>query len=157
MAASKILKESFDAIRKAFADKMNRSGEELFGESISSDSVLPKISDLQSFRNTKQFQTVKESVLPEIQSKLSQGIGPRVNIDDSVIDSNVAEIFDTDVYGSFPASDMWEDFSKKEISNMVNELKANKNLPNEEIVDYFDLIGGADRDTLDLVEYLVNE
>jgi len=157
MAASKILKESFDAIRKAFADKMNRSGEELFGESISYDSVLPKISDLQSFRNTKQFQTVKESVLPEIQSKLSQGIGPRVNIDDSVIDSNVAEIFDTDVYGSFPASDMWEDFSKKEISNMVNELKANKNLPNEEIVDYFDLIGGADRDTLDLVEYLVNE
>jgi len=157
MAAARVVKEAFEQIAKAFSDKMNRSGGELFGEPISSESNLPKISDLKSFRNTKQFQQVKENVLPEIKSKLSQGIGPNVNVSDSVIDSNVAEIFDTDVYGSFPTSDMWEDFSIEEISNMVNELKANPNLPNEEIPDYFGLMGGADEMTMDLVDSLLRK
>ena len=140
---SKIVREAFDAISRAFSEKMNRSGGELFGESISSNSPLPKISDLQSFRNTDQFQQIKENVRPEIESKMSEGIGPKVNLTDDFLDSQVAEIFDVDVYGSFPSSDMWADISPKEISNMVRELKVNKNLPNEDILEYFSLMGGA--------------
>ena len=140
---SKIVNAAFDAISRAFSEKMNRSGGELFGESISSNSPLPKISDLQSFRNTDQFQQIKENVRPEIESKMSDGIQSKVNLTDDFVDSQVAEIFDVDVYGSFPSGDMWADISPEEISNMVGELKVNKNLPDEDIPEYFSLMGGA--------------
>ena len=140
---SKIVNAAFDAISRAFSEKMNRSGGELFGEPISSNSPLPKISDLQSFRNTDQFQQIKENVRPEIESKMSDGIQSKVNLTDDFVDSQVAEIFDVDVYGSFPSGDMWADISPEEISNMVGELKVNKNLPDEDIPEYFSLMGGA--------------
>jgi hypothetical protein len=142
-AGKKVVKAAFDSISEAFAEKMNRSGGELFGEPVSSNSPLPKISDLQSFRNTNQFQQVKENARSEIESKMSEGFGSKVNLSDDFLDSQVAEIFDLEVYGSFPSSDMWADFSPEEISKMVGELKTNKNLPDEDIPEYFSLMGGA--------------
>lgn len=142
-AGKKVVKAAFDSISEAFAEKMNRSGGELFGEPVSSNSPLPKISDLKSFRNTDQFQQVKENARPEIESKMSEGIQSKVNLTDDFVDSQVAEIFDVDVYGDFPSSDMWADISPEEISNMVGELKVNKNLPDEDIPEYFSLMGGA--------------
>tara|TARA_R100001163_G_C4989890_1_gene142841 strand:+ start:89 stop:814 length:726 start_codon:yes stop_codon:yes gene_type:complete len=141
--AEGIVKKSFDLIADAFSEKMNKTGGELFGEAISTNSLLPKISDLKSFRNTNQFQQIKENVRPEIESKMSEGFGAKVNLSENAIDSQVAEIFDLDVYGDMPSGDVWSDFSPKEISDMVEELKANKNLPSEYIPEYFSRMGGA--------------
>ena len=38
---------------------------------------------------------------------------------------------------------------------MVNELKGIPTIPNKDIPEYFQLLGGADSDTLDFVEYLL--
>ena len=114
------------------------------------------MSDLQSFRNTNQFRIAKENMRPEITQKLSQGMPGSVKLSDSAIDSEVASIFDNEVFSSFPNSDYWDDFSVKEIESMVDELKAMPQLPNDEIPDFFSELGNANEETLDLVDFILN-
>ncbi len=152
--ASKLLIKAFEAFSKHFSDKA-ASGDTSF-ESVSGvDSPLPKMSDLKSFRNTDQFEKVKKAIAPQEKESLSEGMGAQISLSDDFLAQKASEIFDTDVYGDFASSEMWGDFSKKEISSMVNELKGIPTIPNKDIPEYFQLLGGADSDTLDFVEYLL--
>jgi|TARA_R110000824_G_scaffold93978_1_gene227166 hypothetical protein len=153
MPISKVITKAFDEFAKSFAN-ITRSGQSF--ESLEPvDSPLPKMSDLKSFRDTEQFEKVKKTIAPQQRESLSEGMGAKISLSDDFLSQKASEIFDTDVYGDFASSDMWFDFSKKEISNMVNELKGNARIPNKEIPEYFQLLGGADPDTVDFVEYLL--
>ena len=151
MAGSKIVREALDIISKAFNDSASSAV-----KVVPSESPLPKISDLQSFRNTDAFRTVKRNITPEITDKLSQGMQGTVRFSDSAIDNEVASVFDDEVFSTFPNSDYWEDFSVSEVESMVNELKAIPQLPNDEIPDYFSQLGNANEETLDLVDFILN-
>ena len=151
MAGSKIVREALDIISKAFNDSASSAV-----KVVPSESPLPKISDLQSFRNTDAFRTVKGNITPEITDKLSQGMQGTIRLSDSAIDNEVASVFDDEVFSTFPNSDYWEDFSVNEVESMVNELKAIPQLPNDEIPDYFSQLGNANEETLDLVDFILN-
>ena len=151
MAVSKIVREAVDIIAKAFNDSADSAV-----KIVPSESPLPKMSDLQSFRNTNQFRIAKENMRPEITQKLSQGMPGSVKLSDSAIDSEVASIFDNEVFSSFPNSDYWDDFSVKEVESMVDELKAMPQLPNDDIPDFFSELGNANEETLDLVDFILN-
>ena len=155
---SKAIRKAYQTYGKDFFDKMqSRQGQSslLFGQQNKVDAELPKVSDLKSFRNTQQFQSAKQNSIDEINAKLGQGFdNVNVKADESVIDDNVAEIFDTDVYGSFPTSEMWEDFSDDEIKAMVNEIKG-KGLDGEDIIEYFGTMGNIDSSTADLMRSFI--
>tara|TARA_R100001163_G_scaffold22747_1_gene19208 strand:+ start:489 stop:974 length:486 start_codon:yes stop_codon:yes gene_type:complete len=155
---SKAIRKAYQTYGKDFFDKMqSRQGQSslLFGQQNKVDAELPKVSDLKSFRNTQQFQNAKKNSIDEINAKLGQGFdNVNVKADESVIDDNVAEIFDTDVYGSFPTSEMWEDFSDDEIKAMVNEIKG-KGLDGEDIIEYFGTMGNIDSSTADLMRSFI--
>jgi hypothetical protein len=156
-----LIQKAFEKYHDDFGKKMRTRAESgndlLFGEQSEMSVELPKMSDLKSFRNTDQFKAVKESMRPEVESKLSSGgfsDSIKVKAGDDFMDSQIAEVFDTDVYGSFPTSDMWEDFSVDEIKAMVDELRS-MGLGGQDILDYFGLMGGADNNAIKIVEALV--
>ena len=66
--------------------------------------VPPKLSDLTSFRNTKLFKDVSDSVKSDITKRLGpdpSGLMPK----QSNVDDAAANIFDTEVFGAMPNTD----------------------------------------------------
>ena len=159
----KLIQQAFEKYHDDFGKKMRTRAESgndlLFGEQSEMSVDLPKISDLKSFRNTDQFIAAKESMRPEVEGKLSSGgfsDSIKMRAGDSFMDSQIAEIFDTDVYGSMPTGEMWDDFSADEIKAMVNELKSMGLFGSgDDVLDYFRLIGGANDNAMKIVEALV--
>jgi len=147
---------------KDFIDKMNPSQDyfhqplfdPLFGQQSKVDAPLPKISDLESFRNTSNFKIVRENSTNEIIEKLRKDMNVNVKAGDPLIDDQVAEMYDTDIFGSFSTDEMWEDFSLKEIRSMVDEIKG-KGLGGNEVYDYFRILGNADGNALSFIKELI--
>ena len=78
----------------------------------------PKLTDLNSFRNTEVFKNASKNVEREVASKL----GPSTNNfsiapDRKVVDDAAAQSIDGDVYGSFASSDIWEEIGTVEDSD----------------------------------------
>jgi len=157
-AKTKIIKEAFDALAKNFSNVMQikSGGSGLTSTVEMADSPVPKLSDLDSVRNSEQFKSIKQSVASDSSQPLKDlvpGVEGKFLMSDSALNENVAEMFDTEVFGSMPNSDMWDDFSNDEIKAMYLELKS-KNLNSEEIVDYFEALGNVNERASNIVKML---
>ena len=113
----------------------------------------PKLTDLNSFRNTEVFKNASKNVEREVASKL----GPSTNNfsiapDRKVVDDAAAQSIDGDVYGSFASSDIWEEIGEAEISDIVSELKGAYKLDSSDIETYLGLFGNADERVFNLID-----
>tara|TARA_R110000824_G_scaffold2647_5_gene12263 strand:+ start:1645 stop:2160 length:516 start_codon:yes stop_codon:yes gene_type:complete len=153
-AFSKVVKNLFEDFGQIY--RSNKEGSEgTFAVAPSNDpvnfenlskkykmDVPPKLSDLTSFRNTKLFKDVSESVKSDINQKLGtdpSGLMP----DQSVVDDAAAEIFDEETFGDFVNSDYWDSLKASEVVDIASDLKKNYNLDDIDVNNYLEMFGAS--------------
>jgi hypothetical protein len=110
----------------------------------------PKLTDLNSFRNTEVFKKISKNM----ESEVSEKLGPTSTLlapDKKLIDDAAAQAIDTDVYGSFASSDIWEDVGEGEISDIVSELSETYKLDSSDVETYLGLFGNANERVFKLI------
>tara|TARA_R100000742_G_C4244744_1_gene63846 strand:+ start:284 stop:829 length:546 start_codon:yes stop_codon:yes gene_type:complete len=153
MALSIIMKLA----NKFMKDYARKQGQDVPEVDLDVKNLPPKLSDLISFRSSNFFQGIKNYFKEEAVDSFSDINNVKVVPSSSVGEKEAVNEVDGLLYGSFPNSDWWDEIDRKDVANIVEELKTKHSLNDKDVIEYMEEIGGANEDIISEVQSILNK